>query len=206
LFARAALVVERNDTPGRAAMGQEVERAMKRSKMSGKIPPNEIAIEQLLDYKFGQLRKLLDRYSSPTVSDQFGLTLAEWRILSHVHAGGSVTALWLCRRLQADRAEVSRACASLIRRRFVVSKPNPTDGRSALLALTRSGRALFRRIIPVRLQLQKELTDALGRNEIAVLYRVLDKLTKTISDKIELTATTTERAGPVRRKSIKHKR
>ena len=156
----------------------------KRGEASGAKSSGLMSIEQLVDYKIGQLRKLLDRYSGPAVLDQFGLSLAEWRMLSHIHAGGSVTAFWLCRRLQADRAEVSRACASLIRRGYVTSKPNPADARSALLELTRSGQAMFRRIMPVRVQLQNELTDALDRREIAVLYRALDKLTDVISEKM----------------------
>jgi len=155
------------------------------------------SIEHLLDYKIGQLRKLLDRYSSPVVSERFGLSLAEWRMLSHIQAGKSVTAFWLCRRLQADRAEVSRACASLIRRGYVASKPNPSDARSALLELTRSGQSMFDRIMPVRLQLQKELADALDRREIAVLYRALDKLTKAITAKMGPAAAATAKNGRI---------
>jgi DNA-binding MarR family transcriptional regulator len=151
----------------------------------GNAPAEQmLPIEQLLDYKIGQLRKLLDRYSSPSVFERFGLSLAEWRMLSHIHAGGSVTAFWLCRRLQADRAEVSRACASLIDRGYVASRPNPADARSSLLELTRSGRGMYRRIMPVRQQLQKELAGNLNAREIAILYRALDKLTKAISDKM----------------------
>lgn len=160
----------------------------KRGERAGAGTAGTVSIEQLLDYKIGQLRKLLDRYSSPVVSEKFDLTLAEWRMLSHIQAGGSVTAFWLCRRLRADRAEVSRACASLIARGYVVSKPNPADARSALLELSRAGRAMFGRIMPVRLQLQKELTEALGQRELAVLYRALDKLTKAISDKMTAAA------------------
>jgi DNA-binding MarR family transcriptional regulator len=159
-------------------------RGRKRGKASGTKAADVPSIEQLLDYKIGQLRKLLDRYSSPAVSEQFGLSLAEWRMLSHIQAGRSVTAFWLCRRLQADRAEVSRACASLIRRGYVASKPNPADARSALLELTRAGQAMFDRIMPVRLQLQRELVGALDRRELAVLYRALDKLTWAISEKM----------------------
>ena len=160
----------------------------KRGRASGARSWDAMSIEQLLDYKIGQLRKLLDRYSSPAVLEQFGLSLAEWRMLSHIHVGRSVTAFWLCRRLLADRAEVSRACASLIRRGYVASKPNPADARSALLELTRSGHAMYRRIMPVRLQLQKELTEVLDRREMTVLYRALDRLTRAISDKMALAA------------------
>ena len=169
--------------------------ARKPGKTLGNRSAEIMSIEQLLDYKIGQLRKLLDRYSSPAVSERFGLSLAEWRMLSHIHAGKSVTAFWLCRRLQADRAEVSRACASLIQRGYVLSKPNPADKRSALLELTRSGHAMYRRIMPIRLQLQKELTEALDRNEIAVLYQALDKLTDVISGKMAQAPAATKRAA-----------
>jgi DNA-binding MarR family transcriptional regulator len=161
------------------------------------------AIEDLLDYKIGQLRKLLDRYSSPVIVEQFGLSLAEWRVLSHIHSGSSVTAFWLCRRLQADRAEVSRACAALIRRRYVASRRNPTDARSALLELTSAGRTMYRRIMPARQQLQNELIDVLDAQEVAVLYRALDKLTKAISDKIAPTASTAPAASSMSTKSTK---
>jgi DNA-binding MarR family transcriptional regulator len=166
----------------------------KRGKASEQRSSDTASIEQLLDYKIGQLRKLLDRYSSPGVSERFGLSLAEWRMLSHIQAGRSVTAFWLSRRLQADRAEVSRACASLIRRGYVVSKPNPTDARSALLELTKSGQAVFEKIIPVRLQLQKELADALDAHELAVLYRALDKLSAAISARLAPAAVAAKRA------------
>ena len=180
--------------------GQPV--AKRRDRASGAKLSDLTSIENLLDYKIGQLRKLLDRYSSPAVLEQFGLSLAEWRMLSHIHAGGSVTAFWLCRRLQADRAEVSRACASLVARGYVASRPNPADARSALLELTRSGEAMFERIMPVRLQLQKDLTDALSQREVAVLYRVLDKLTETISGKMSLEpATAKAKRASVRKRS-----
>jgi DNA-binding MarR family transcriptional regulator len=168
--------------------------ARKRSKASEQRSPDITTIEQLLDYKIGQLRKLLDRYSSPGVSERFGLSLAEWRMLSHIQAGRSVTAFWLSRRLQADRAEVSRACASLVRRGYVVSKPNPSDARSALLELTKSGQAVFDKIMPIRLQLQKELSDALDRSELTVLYRALDKLTDAVSAKMTPAAATVKRS------------
>jgi DNA-binding MarR family transcriptional regulator len=121
-------------------------------------------------------------------------------MLSHIHAGGSVTAFWLCRRLQADRAEVSRACASLIRRGYVTSKPNPADARSALLELSRAGQATFRRVMPVRIQLQNELAGALDGREIVVLYRALDKLTNVISDKMTRAAA----AAKVQRAAGRH--
>lgn len=132
--------------------------------------------EQTIDYKIGRLRKVLDRYSAPIVSS-YGLTLAEWRVLTHIRAGTAVTATWLCDRLLADRAEVSRACASLIDQGLVASKPNPTDARSSLLRLTARGKAKYARIIPARLALDAELAALLTHSENEALRAMLDTLT-----------------------------
>ena len=65
-------------------------------------------------YKIGILRRLLDRYSGPSLADQSGLTLAEWRVLTNLYSSSPTTSRHLCLRLHADKAEVSRACAALI--------------------------------------------------------------------------------------------
>lgn len=140
-------------------------------------------VERTLDYKIGVLRKALDRYSSPVVSE-LGLTLAEWRVLTHIRAGASVTASWLCERLLADKAEVSRACASLIEQGLVATRPNPADARSNLLRLTATGRATYARILPARLALDSELSARLSSHEHAALCDMLDRLTATMLHKI----------------------
>ena len=140
-------------------------------------------VEETIDYKVGRLRKALDRFSAPVVSD-FGLTLAEWRVLTHVRAGSTVTASWLCERLLVDKAEVSRACASLIKRGLIASKPNPADARSSLLRLTAAGRSIYARILPARLRLDRELASQLTAKERVELCDVLERLTAEMLRKI----------------------
>lgn len=134
-------------------------------------------VEDTIDYKVGRLRRALDRFSAPAVSD-FGLTLAEWRVLTHIRARASVTASWLCERLLVDKAEISRACASLIEQGFVSSRPNPADARSALLRLSAAGRAIYARILPARLELDAVLASELTGKERAALCYMLERLTE----------------------------
>ena len=135
------------------------------------------AIDGTVDYKLGVLRKVLDRYSAPLVSSEFGLSLAEWRVMSHIHAGEIVTASWLCERLMADKAEVSRACASLIGRNFVKRRKNVADGRSHLLSLSQSGRRLYDQILASRLALDAELTGLLSEEQKCAFFSAVDILT-----------------------------
>lgn len=134
-------------------------------------------VEHTIDYKVGRLRKALDYFSSGEVSAKYGLTLPEWRVLSHIHTGTSVTASWLCRRLLVDKAEISRACASLVDRGYVSARRNPADARSQLMSLTTAGRSLYARVLPERLQLDEELSAILSPRERSALCQALDKLT-----------------------------
>ena len=142
------------------------------------------AIEATIDYKLGVLRKVLDRFSAPLVASEFGLSLAEWRVMSHIHAGELVTASWLCERLLADKAEVSRACGSLIGRNFVRRRKNIADGRSHLLYLSQSGRRLYDQILASRLALDAELTELLSEEQKGAFFSAVDILTAHMLQKL----------------------
>ena len=65
-------------------------------------------------YKIGILRRLIERYANPAITEAYDMTIAEWRVLTHLFSTSPMTATELSRRLWTDKAEVSRACASLI--------------------------------------------------------------------------------------------
>ena len=142
------------------------------------------AIDATIDYKLGVLRKVLDRFSAPLVASEFGLSWAEWRVMSHIHAGELVTASWLCERLLADKAEVSRACGSLIGRNFVRRRKNIADGRSHLLYLSQSGRRLYDQILASRLALDAELTELLSEEQKGAFFSAVDILTAHMLQKL----------------------
>ena len=93
-------------------------------------------------YKIGILRRLLDRYSGPSLTDQSGLTLAEWRVLTNLYSSSPTTSRQLCLQLHADKAEVSRACAGLIAQGYASRRIDATDRRSALIVITPRGERL----------------------------------------------------------------
>ena len=127
-------------------------------------------------YKIGILRRLLDRYSGPTLTRQSGLTLAEWRVLTNLYSSSPTTSRQLCLRLRTDKAEVSRACAGLIKRGYASSRVDANDRRSALIVITLRGERLHDAMVPLRLALQKELEVPLSKAEVAELHRILDTL------------------------------
>jgi DNA-binding MarR family transcriptional regulator len=135
-------------------------------------------------YKIGILRRLLDRYSGPSLTGQSGLTLAEWRVLTNLYSSSPTTSRQLCLQLHADKAEVSRACARLIAQGYASSRIDATDRRSALIVITPRGERLHDEIIPLRQALQTRLEAPLSKVEVAELHRILDKLTEFVSREV----------------------
>src|SRR5215468_4934057 len=60
-------------------------------------------VHRFFIYKVGMLRRALDRYSTPAITDQFDMTLAEWRVLTLLYGSSPATVRELCDLLQADK-------------------------------------------------------------------------------------------------------
>ena len=131
---------------------------------------------QFITYRIGLLAKMLDRGLMPWLSEQFDLSLAEWRAMTFLYASPPETVRELANRMRVDKAEVSRACAELARRGYVRRSEDPYDARSALFSLTASGRKLHDTILPLRQAVQDEMAAVLTRAERAALYSAVDKL------------------------------
>ena len=155
----------------RAANHRTVVENSKTSEKSRTSPVHRFFI-----YKVGMLRRALDRYSTPAITDQFDVTLAEWRVLTLLYGSSPATVRELCDMLQADKAEVSRACAGLVKRGLAHRRNDSDDARSVLITITPRGERLHDAIVPVRQALQDELETALSRSEIAEFHRILEKL------------------------------
>jgi DNA-binding MarR family transcriptional regulator len=126
-----------------------------------------------LPYKISLVAKLLDRRTTRMLADEFDLSVAEWRVLAQLAMVESSSVRDLAEKAWVDRAEVSRATASLVRRGYVKRHDNPEDRRGPLLSATKSGQALFRRIRPRRAAFHRSLTGRLERSHVAALEKAL---------------------------------
>src|SRR3954468_5072470 len=93
-------------------------------------------LEQMLSYRVSKLYSRLYVGTTRQIERGFGLATREWRVLALLGKRQSVSASELVARSPMDKASVSRAVASLARRRLIVSRPDARDGRVQRLALT----------------------------------------------------------------------
>ena len=114
--------------------------------------------------------------------------MAEWRVLAQLAMASPASVRQLADQAWVDRAEVSRAAASLERRGLVERRENSKDRRSPLLFCTEEGRALARRVIPSRLQFHKSLTDLLTPDQVGQLEAALLTLAQHCVDELGVEA------------------
>ena len=112
--------------------------------------------------------KLFDRYLTRQLLES-GLTVAEWRVMAQLSVVAENTVRELASQAWVDRAEVSRAVASLERRGLLVRHANALDRRSPRFSLTPAGRALGDEFRPRWRALQRRVADRLDAQELAFM-------------------------------------
>ncbi len=106
----------------------------------------------------------------------FNVTLMEWRIILHLYAEPNSNAAKIASTIGFDKATVSRTVDALHRRGLIDEKLDPLDGRSSHLDLTREGRDLYRRILPVAMAQERDLLGDLTRDEAETLVNLMNRV------------------------------
>lgn len=142
---------------------------------------DDAPLEQLLTYRMSILSKLLDRRTAATLNGNYGLNVAEWRVLAQLSVRSPSTVRWLADRMKVNRAEISRAASNLARRGLVRREEDPDDARSALFFATEAGVTLYQEIMPARQELHRDLMSTFTDEEGRLLLAAIDRLTERLS-------------------------
>ena len=140
-----------------------------------------------LPYRVTLLAKLLDRCTTRLLQASSGLSVAEWRVLAQLALASpaSASVRQLAEQAWVDRAEVSRAAASLERRGYVERRENTKDRRSPLLYCSDKGLELYRRVSPSRKAFHRELTAMLGPDQARQMEASMLTLARQCVDELE---------------------
>ena len=92
------------------------------------------------------LAKMIDRVTARQLHREFGLNVAQWRVLAFIGLSGPSTASKIVAGAEADPGEVSRAVRVLVAKGLVIRGRAHCSGRRKLIAQTEAGRELFERV------------------------------------------------------------
>lgn len=135
-----------------------------------------LVLEEFLPYRLSILSNTVSNAIARDYRDQFGMTVPEWRVMAVLGRFGPDAATGICTRTAMDKVTVSRAMTRLINHGLVTRSSDSGDRRRIIAKLTRKGRTVHDKIVPVALAHEHNLVTALDPDEAATLRRLLAKL------------------------------
>ena len=156
----------------------------------------EVGLERLLCHRVTALSKIMNRIAGRYLSAEFGLTIAEWWILSQLDQHSPRTLRWISEATMTDKAQLSRAAASLVDRGHITRRTDPADARSILFSITAEGREISAKSGAARRDVDRQLLALLPEEDREALCRSLDRITEfLLSEDEPVEHVATSRAG-----------
>ena len=131
-------------------------------------------LEGFLPYRLSVTTNRVSRAFAAHYEQEFGISIPEWRAIAVLGAFAPLSSNEICERTAMDKAKVSRAVASLLRRGLIAREAHETDQRLLRLTLSKTGRKVYEAVIPRARAIEAEVTKGLSKSDIAHLHRVLD--------------------------------
>ena len=138
---------------------------------------DDFDLARFLPYRLNAAAARVSRAFARRYREEFGLSIAEWRVLAHLHAaqGATVSIRDIEASADLEKSTASRTAARLAEAGLVARAARDSDRRLLTLTLTEAGEKLMARLIPVALEFQAELLAELGP-AAAGLVAALDAL------------------------------
>lgn len=153
-----------------------------------------LKLEAFVPYRLAVAAHAVSRALSEVYSQEFGLSIPEWRVMANLGRFGPLNAGELAERSSLDKPKVTRALQRLEARGLLQRAVLSADRRQVRLTLTRRGRLQFRQIAALALDWETSLLEALAPAERAAFDRVLTKVMRRVAD-MSTTARAAHRQG-----------
>ncbi|MPZ34135.1 MAG: MarR family transcriptional regulator [Rhodospirillales bacterium] len=158
---------------------------MKKASPSPRSPAGEARdYQSRIPYLLGAISNRTVATGSRFYQDQFGISLAEGRLMYVLGYEGVLTARRASEIMGIDKGATSRALAGLQRRGLVHLTVDDDDTRQRTIRFTRSGQALYDRLIVASLERERKLLSVFSEKEEQVLAALLKRLQAHVSSPI----------------------
>lgn len=133
--------------------------------------------DDLLNYRLLRLFALAGAPVVRLCEGRYGVTRREFRLLSLVVEGGSMSPSRLSELAHLDAARSSRVVAALMKKQLVRRDVQDGDRRFALIAATPKGRELHRELFPQIADVNRRIVSVLDAKQVEALDHILSVLT-----------------------------
>lgn len=141
-------------------------------------PATDAGPTYLLDAQIGFVMRQVHQRHTGLFAAAFGdeVTPTQWAALAKLHEVGECSQNLLGRLIAVDVATIKGVVERLARRGQLVMRPDPTDRRRLILALTEEGTATYLRLEPLARVVTEQTLSPLAPDERAALLPLLEKL------------------------------
>jgi len=124
------------------------------------------------------LRRAYQRASSNLIEriGPYDLTAPQFATLARLYERGALSQNLLGRLVAMEPANIRDVVLRLKKRRLIMTRRDPSDGRLILVSLTLTGLSLLEKLLPIEIQCTARTLAALNANEKRLLYDLLGRL------------------------------
>ena len=134
---------------------------------------SNFVLNDFLPFRLNVLAQTVSERLSAIYVSKFNLDIPQWRILANLASRGDMTAQDIARITYSHKSTISRAVQELEDRGLIARKVSSSDKRSFTLALTSEGRRLFRQLLPLVLDFERNLIASLSDADARALLKGL---------------------------------
>lgn len=135
-----------------------------------------LTLERYLPYRLSILSNKVSGMIAQAYQDKFALSVNEWRIMAVLGEYPGASADEVSVKIQAEKSIVSRALQRLLKRHLVLREVDNDDRRRQNLCLTKTGRDIYRQVVPVSYDYEEQLLKCFSDRERESFDKLIDKL------------------------------
>jgi DNA-binding MarR family transcriptional regulator len=143
---------------------------------TSKGEPAKLWLDEFIPYRLAVVAREMSAALAQKYANEFGISIPEWRVMAHLAEVDVCSSGEICARTAMDKAKVNRAVTRLVAAGLVLAETSTSDRRLNVLALSRKGREIYRRIAPIALAVETSVTQSLTDHEREALLKILGKL------------------------------
>jgi DNA-binding MarR family transcriptional regulator len=133
-------------------------------------------IKDFLTFRINLLYRLLDRQLKKMLAEHHDLSIAEWRVLGQLATNSPTTVRGISARTYMAKSQISRAAAALVHTGYALRSKDSDDERSAVFAITKSGKKKYEIVMRMNRERQRCLIAQLEPNERRVMFDAVGRL------------------------------
>lgn len=143
--------------------------------------------EQLLDtafaYYFHRTDRLLRLHFTKIMSNsKEDITVEQWILLNQISTTGSVSQAELVDKIFNDRPNITRLLDGLEKKELVQREDDLTDRRKFKIVLTKKGKSVLERTVPIMLKERKFIYKGLSPSDLRILKKISETIEKNVLD------------------------